>query len=321
MIRIAVGIVTLMLVPLLSLAQSSGWPSRPIRVIVPFAAGGPSDVVARLLAPRVSERLGQPVVVENQPGGSANIGTEAVAKAPGDGYTVLFASTYIVVNPTLFRNLRYDAQKDFTPVAIADVKPMVLVSSPGFAPNTLKELIAAAKERPGGINFASPGSGTLPHLAGELLNSLAGIKLVHVPYKGIPPAQADVMGGRVEILFDALASALRHIRAGKLKAIVVPYHSRYPVLPDAPTVVEAGMPGLEMVAWDGYFLPSGTPIDIVDRLHAAVAAATGHAETAQRMTSLGIIISRETREQFAARVRDETRKWGEVVRISGARAD
>lgn len=319
MIKIVAGLIALMLMPLLSNAQA--WPARPIRVVVPFAAGGPSDVVARMLAPRVSERLGQPVVVENLPGGSANIGTEAVAKAPGDGYTVLFASTYIVVNPTLFRNLRYDVQRDFIPVAIADVKPMVLVVSPGFAPSTLKELIAAARERPGAINFASPGSGTLPHLAGELLNSLAGIKLVHVPYKGIPPAQADLMGGRVEILFDALSSALRHIRSGKLKAIAALYGSRYAVLPDVPTVHEAGVPGLEIVAWDGYFLPSSTPLNIADTLHAAVAAATQHPETLQRMTGLGMIVSRETREQFAARVRDEMRKWGEVVRASGARPD
>lgn len=319
MIKIVAGLIALMLMPLLSNAQA--WPARPIRVVVPFAAGGPSDVVARMLAPRVSERLGQPVVVENLPGGSANIGTEAVAKAPGDGYTVLFASTYIVVNPTLFRNLRYDVQRDFIPVAIADVKPMVLVVSPGFAPSTLKELIAAARERPGAINFASPGSGTLPHLAGELLNSLAGIKLVHVPYKGIPPAQADLMGGRVEILFDALSSALRHIRSGKLKAIAALYGSRYAVLPDVPTVHEAGVPGLEIVAWDGYFLPSSTPLNIADTLHAAVAAATQHPETLQRMTALGMIVSRETREQFAARVRDEMRKWGEVVRASGARPD
>lgn len=319
MIKIVAGLIALMLMPLLSNAQA--WPARPIRVVVPFAAGGPSDVVARMLAPRVSERLGQPVVVENLPGGSANIGTEVVAKAPGDGYTVLFASTYIVVNPTLFRNLRYDVQRDFIPVAIADVKPMVLVVSPGFAPSTLKELIAAARERPGAINFASPGSGTLPHLAGELLNSLAGIKLVHVPYKGIPPAQADLMGGRVEILFDALISALRHIRSGKLKAIAALYGSRYAVLPDVPTVHEAGVPGLEIVAWDGYFLPSSTPLNIADTLHAAVAAATQHPETLQRMTALGMIVSRETREQFAARVRDEMRKWGEVVRASGARPD
>jgi tripartite-type tricarboxylate transporter receptor subunit TctC len=314
-----------MLLALALPAQAQGpaapYPSKPIRTIVPFVAGGPSDTVARLLAPGIAQRLGQPLVIDNRPGASANLGTELAAKAAGDGYTVLLASTYIVVNPSLFKELRYDVLRDLTPVAIADVKPMVLVASPSFAANNLKELIAAAQARPGTIHFASPGNGTLPHLAGELLNTSAGIRLVHVPYKGIPPAQADLMGGQVQVMFDAVTSALPHIRAGRLKAIAVPDSVRYPVLPDVPTAAEAGVPGVQLVAWDGYFVPVSTPRAIVERLGQAIAGAIADPEISAKMTSMGMIISKESSEQFATRVRDEIKKWQAVVRASGARAD
>ena len=297
------------------------YPGRPIKVIVPFVAGGPSDTVARLLAPPIGARLGQPLVIENRPGASANLGTEMVAKSPGDGYTVLLASTYIVVNPSLFKDLRYDVLRDLTPVAIADLKPMVLVASPAFAPNSLRDIIAAAQAKPGSINIASPGTGTLPHLAGELFNARAGIRLVHVPYKGIPPAQVDLMNGQVQLMFDAVASALPHIRAGRLKAIAVPSRARYPVLPDVPTAAEAGVAGVELVAWDGFFAPASTPREIVDRLRHAVAGAIGDPEVSAKMTGMGMVISAETREQFTARVHDELKMWQEVVQASGARAD
>lgn len=314
-----------MLLALVLPAQAQGpaapYPSKPIHTIVPFVAGGPSDTVARLLAPGIAQRLGQPLVIENRPGASANLGTELVAKAPGDGYTMLLASTYIVVNPSLFKELRYDVLRDLTPVAIADVKPMVLVASPGFAANTLRELVAAARARPGTIHCASPGNGTLPHLSCELLNTSAGIRLVHVPYKGIPPAQTDLMGGQVQVMFDAVTSALPHIRAGRLKAIAVPDGVRYPVLPDVPTTAEAGVPGVQLVAWDGYFVPASTPPAIVERLHQAIRGAIADPAISAKMTSMGMILSSESREQFAARVRDEIKKWQEVVRASGARAD
>jgi len=302
-------------------SPAGAYPGRPIKVIVPFVAGGPSDTVARLLAPGIGARLGQPLVIENRPGASANLGTEMVAKSPGDGYTLLLASTYIVVNPNLFRDLRYDVLRDLTPVAMADLKPMVLVASPAFSANSLREVVAAAQAKPGSITFASPGTGTLPHLAGELLNTRAGIRLVHVPYKGIPPAQVDLMNGQVQLMFDAVASALPHIRAGRLKAIAVPDGVRYPVLPDVPTAAEAGVSGVELVAWDGFFVPAATPREIVDRLHEAVAAAIAQPETSARMTGMGMMISGESREQFTSRVREELKKWQEVVRASGARVD
>lgn len=307
--------------PVQAQSPAGAYPNRPMRVIVPFGPGGPSDTVARLLAPRIGEQLGQPLVIDNRPGASANLGTEMVAKSPGDGYTLLFGSTYIVVNPGLFRDLRYDVLRDLTPVAMVDLKPMVLVASPLFAPSSLREIIAAAQAKPGSINFASPGTGTLPHLAGELFNTRAGIRLVHVPYKGIPPAQVDLMNGQVQLMFDAVTSALPQIRAGRLKAIAVPDSARYPVLPDVPTMAEAGVTGVELVAWDGFFVPSATPSEIVERLHAAVAAAIGHPETRAKMTGMGMLISAETREQFATRVRDELKKWQEVVQVSGARVD
>jgi tripartite-type tricarboxylate transporter receptor subunit TctC len=302
-------------------SPAGAYPNRPIRVIVPFLAGGPSDTVARLLAPGIAERLGQPLVIENRPGASANLGTEMVAKSPGDGYTLLLASTYIVVNPGLYKDLRYDVLRDLTPVAMADLKPMVLVASPAFAPNSIREIIAAAQAKPGSINFASPGTGTLPHLAGELFNTRAGVRLVHVPYKGIPPAQVDLMNGQVQLMFDAVTSALPHVRSGRLKAVAAPSSARYVVLPDVPTVAEAGLAGVELVAWDGFFVPASTTREIVDRLHQAIAAAIGHPETSAKMTGMGMVISTETREQFAARVRDEMKMWLEVVRASGARAD
>ena len=304
-------------------AQGGGqrYPTRPIHVVVPFVAGGPSDIIARLLSQRIGERLGQPVVVENRPGASANLGTEQVAKAPGDGYTLLLGSTYIVVNPSLFKDLRYDVLRDLTPVALADLKPMVLIASPQFAPSTLQEVIAAARAQPGKINFASPGSGTLPHLAGELLNTAAGIRLVHVPYKGITPAQTDIMGGQVQLMFDAVASAMPSIRSGKLKAIAVPNRTRHPLLPGVPSAVEAGLPELDLIAWDGFFAPSSTPLATVERLYDVINAVINSPETREKMSSLGAMIPQDTRAQFVARVRDEIRKWAEVVRASGARAD
>ena len=297
------------------------YPNRPIKVIVPFVAGGPADTVARLLAPGIGGRLGQALVIENRPGASGNLGTENVAKSPGDGYTLLLASTYIVVNPSLFKDLRYDVLRDLTPVAIADLKPMVLVASPSFLADSLREIITAARAKPGSINFASPGTGTLPHLAGELLNVRAGVRLVHVPYKGIPPAQVDLMNGQVQLMFDAVTSALPHLRAGRLKAIAVPSPTRYAVLPDVLTAAEAGVAGVELVAWDGFFAPASVPREIVDRLHGAVAAAIRDSEVSAKMTAMGMVISTETREQFTARVHAELKMWQDVVQASGARAD
>ena len=307
--------------PVQAQGPAGAYPNRPIRLVVPFVAGGPADTVARLLAPGIGGRLGQALVIENRPGASGNLGTESVAKSPWDGYTLLLATTYIVVNPSLFKDLRYDLLRDLTPVAIADLKPMVLVASPSFSADSLREIITAARGKPGSINFASPGTGTLPHLAGELLNVRAGVRLVHVPYKGIPPAQVDLMNGQVQLMFDAVASALPHLRAGRLRAIAVPSPTRYAVLPDVPTAAEAGVAGVELVAWDGFFAPASVSREIVDRLHGAVAGAIGDSEINARMTSMGMIISTETREQFAARVHAELKMWQEVVQASGARAD
>ena len=240
-------------------APAAAYPVKPVKVIVPYPPGGPTDIVARVVFQQVSDSTGQQFIVENRAGAGGNIGAEAVARAPADGYTLLVATTAHAINMSLFKNLNYDVLKDFAPVTLLTQGPLVLVATPAFPAANVRELIALAKAKPNTLNFASSGNGQSTHLSGELFNTMAGIKLAHVPYKGSAPALTDVIGGQVPLMFDTMLSAMPFVKTGKLKALAVTSAQRSPAAPELPTVAESGLPGYEVVAWNGLLAPAGTP--------------------------------------------------------------
>ncbi len=303
-----------------ALAQS--YPSKPLHLIVPFAAGGTGDVLGRLLASKMSEGLGQPVVVEFKPGAGTTLGTDFVAKAAPDGYTILFsASTTMSINATLYSKLPYDTLKDLAPVSLLAAIPNMLVANHALPANTVQELIALAKANPGKLNYASPGSGTTPHLAGELFNAAAGIKMVHVPYKGAGPAIIDVLGGHVPMLFDNIPSVQPQVNSGKMKAIAVTSAKRSPAMPNVPTFAEAGLTGFEANSWWAILAPAGTPKDIIARLNAEVVKALNDAGLRERFLGLGADPAPSTPEECGAHMKAEVAKWAAIVKASGARVD
>jgi tripartite-type tricarboxylate transporter receptor subunit TctC len=314
--------------PVAACAQAA-WPAKPVRIVVPFAAGGTTDILARALAPELQKALGQPFVVDNKPGAGGNTGATEVAKAAGDGYTLLMGTVGThAINPSLYPAMPYNHVRDFAPVTLVAGVPNVLVLNPASAQRlgvaNVADFVRVLKANPGKLNMASSGNGTSIHLAGELFKAMTGSFMVHIPYRGSGPALIDLMGGSMDVMFDNLPSALPHIRSGKLKALAVTSAARSTALPDAPTVEEAGGPalkGFEASSWFGLLAPAGTPADVVQRLQQETAKALASPAIRERLQAQGAIPSGNTPAEFAKHIADETAKWARVVKASGAKVD
>ena len=297
------------------------YPNKPVKVLVPYPPGGATDIVARIVFQQVSEATGQQFVIENRAGAGGNIGAEAVARAPADGYTLLIATTAHAINMSMFKGLSYDVIKDFTPVTQLTQGPLVLVATPGFPANNVRELIALAKAKPDTLNFASSGNGQSTHLSAELFNSMAGIKLSHVPYKGSSPALTDVMAGQVPLMFDTMLTAMPFVKAGKLKALAVTSPLRSPAAPDVPTIAESGLPGYEVFAWNGLLAPAGTPKAVIAQLNEELKKALQLPQVREKFSAQGFAASWTTPEQFGGFLLGEVDKWAKTAKASGATLD
>ena len=313
----------LLSVPLLAApaTQAQTWPGKPIRMVVPYPPGGPTDIVARVIGQKLAERLGQPIVVDNRPGAGGNIGADAVAKSAPDGYTLLVATTAHAINMTLFSKPGYNTRTDFAPVSMLTSGPLVLVTAPSTPASNVGELIAMAKANPGKVTFASSGNGQSTHLAAELFDSMASVRMTHVPYKGSAPALTDVMAGQATVMFDTMLSAMPFVRDGKLRALAVTSATRSPAAPDIPTIAQAGLPGYEATAWNALLVPAGTPPAVIGKLSDALKAVLTEDEVRARFATQGFAAtwtSPADTGQFLAR---EIDKWGKVVKASGATID
>ena len=317
--RIVAAALAVAAFPLAALAQS--WPAKPIHVIVPFAAGGPADIYARAIGDKVGAALGQPFVIENQPGGGAIAGTTTVAKSAPDGYTLLMMSNTHTVNESLIKDKPYELLRDLVPVAPVNSSDLVMVVHPSVPANTLKEFIALAKSKPGALNYASSGPGTPYHMAGELFKAMAGVDIVHIPYKGSSGARTDILGGQVQMMFDAITTMAPNVRAGKLKALGTSGKVRSTVLPEVPTISEAGVPGYEAVIWLGFMAPKGTPEAVVDKLNREITKAANAPEMKAAWATQGAVPMSMTPDEFGRFLRADIDKWAKVVQVSGARAD
>ena len=302
-------------------AQANSWPTRAVRVIVPYPPGGPTDIVARVVFQQVSESTGQQFIIDNRPGAGGNLGAEAVARAAPDGYTLLVATTAHAINMSLFKNISYDVQKDFAPVTLLTQGPLVLVANPAFPANNVRELIALAKARPDTLNFASSGNGQSTHLSGELFNAMAGVKLTHVPYKGSAPALTDVVAGQLPLMFDTMLSAMPFVKSGRLKALAVTSPQRSPAAPDIPTIAESGVPGYAVFAWNGLLAPAGTPPAVISKLSEELRKAMAMATVKDKFSAQGFAASWDTPDQFAGFLKTEVDKWTRTVKSSGATID
>lgn len=302
-------------------ARADTYPRGPVRVIVPFPIGGGVDLAGRLLAQKLADALGKTFVVENRGGANGNIGTEAAAKAANDGYTLLFTGAGYVTNPSLYKKVPYDPVRDFEPISLMALGPNVLVVHPSVPARSVRELIALAKAKPGEIGFAGSGSGSTPHLAGELFNLMADVKMVHVPYRGSGPALVGILGGEVGVMFLPAINASAHVGAGKLRAIAITSRDRLAAMPDLPTVAESGLPGYESSQWYGILAPAGTPADVLVMLNAQIAKIMQTADMKARMEKDGLVPIGGTRERFASHIRTEIDKWARVITASGARVD
>lgn len=304
-----------------SAGAAAAYPDHPIRLVVGFSAGGTTDVVARIVGKEISQELGQPVVVENRPGAGSNIGTELVARAKPDGYTLYMVAVTSAINQTLYKNIKFNLVKDFSPVALAVKVPNVLVVNPKVPAHSVKELVAYAKANPGKLNFASSGSGTSIHMAGELFKQRAGVDILHVPYKGSAPAETDLMGGQVDMMFDNMPAAWPHVKAGKLRALAVTTAERSKTAPDLPTMEESGFPNFDVSSWFGVLAPAGTPADVVNKLNAAVEKAISKPDVQKRFTDLGAVAVKTTPAEFGEFIKSEVATWAKVVKASGATVD
>jgi len=303
-------------------AAAQQYPAKPVRFVVPFAPGGSTDTLARTLGVKLSDFVGQQVVVDNRPGANGNIGMEIVARAAPDGHTIVLGYiANLAIGPGLYEKLPFDPVKDYAPITQLASSPNVLVAHPAVPARNFKELIALAKAKPGQINFASASVASVGHLTGELLNNLAGIKMVHVPYKGSGQAVTDLLGGHVQLMFSGFSSTLPHIKSGKLRPLVVTGAQRSPALPDVPTIAESGFPGFEATAWYGVLAPAKTPKPIVTRLHAEIVKVLQLPDVKERLGNLGFEIVGSTPEQFAAYIKSEISKWEKVVKTSGAKPE
>jgi tripartite-type tricarboxylate transporter receptor subunit TctC len=309
-----------LLLALTTAVAAQDYPNKPVRLIIPFPPGGSNDVVGRMIGTQLSERLGKQVVVDNRAGAGGVVGTELAASAPKDGYTILIISMAHAVNPWLYK-LPYDPLKAFTPISILASGPNVVAVHPGLPVNSIKELVALAKQKPGELQYASAGVGSFQHLGGELFKLEAGVDMLHVPFKGGGPAMIDVIGGHTKLLFSSLVQTTPHIRSGKLKAIGVGGSKRNSVLPEVPTVAESGVPSYEAVNWWGLVAPAGTPAPVIERLHKAVQEVQNSAEVQKQFASEGGEIVRMSPAEFGTFMEKEMTKWGRVVKEGGIKAE
>jgi tripartite-type tricarboxylate transporter receptor subunit TctC len=317
MMRRLIALALAMLLSAATAHTQTAWPTKPIRTIVGFAAGGSTDVTARIIAQALSERLGQPVVVENRAGAGGNIGADAVAKADPDGYTLLMTTSTFAANPSLYKTLPFDVQKDFAPIALTAFIPNLLVVNPSVPSNNISDFVNYLKANPGKLNFGSAGNGTSQHLSGELFNSLAGVRMVHVAYRGGAPAVTDLLGGQLQAIFAPLVEVIQHVRAGKLKALGITTARRSPLLPDVPTIAET-LPGYEITLWNGLLAPANTPPDIIDKINKATADALGSAEVKTKLAEQGSEPVGGTPAEFKTFIASELAKWRKLVEVSGA---
>ncbi|MEG0922739.1 MAG: tripartite tricarboxylate transporter substrate binding protein [Comamonas sp.] len=302
-------------------ADPKKYPERPVRVVVGFSAGGTTDVVARIMARELTAELGQSFVIDNKPGAGSNIATEQVARAEPDGYTLLFVAVTSAINQTLYPKVRFDLVKDFAPVALGAKVPNVLVVNPSVPVNNVQELIAYAKANPDKVSYASSGSGTSIHMAGELFKLRTGLKTQHIPYKGSSPAVTDLMAGQVQFMFDNMPSSWPHVMSGKLKALAVTTTKRSPTAPDLPTMEESGIKPFDVSSWFGLIAPAGTPPEVVAKLNAAMNKAFDKPEVKEAYAKLGAVSEKNTPEQFGAFIKSEVASWAPVVKSSGATVD
>jgi tripartite-type tricarboxylate transporter receptor subunit TctC len=302
-------------------AWAQAYPSKPVKLIVTYPPAGGADTMARLIAAKLSESLGQPFVVENRPGASGQIGAEAVAKAAPDGYTLMLDASSYAVNPSLYPKLPYDPNKAFAPISLLALFPNMLVVTPSFPASSVKELVAMAKAKPGTISYASSGNGSAQHLAAELFKQQAGIDIMHVPYKGGGPAMTDVMAGQVPMFFANMASGLGHVKGGKLKALAVTGSKRSSNMPELPTLAESGVPGYEVYEWNVVFAPAGTPRAIVDRLYEHIAKALAMKDVLERIAALGGEITASTPQETEKFLRQQMNQWSRVVKQAQIKVD
>lgn len=305
---------TLMLMPTHAQAQAQAWPARPISLVVTYPAGGGADTMARLIAPKLGEALGQAVIVENKPGASGQIGASAVAKAAPDGYTLMLDASSFAVNPALFAKLPYDSDKAFKPIGVIALFPNLLLANPGFGAKSVKDVVTAAKVRKHAVSYASSGNGSAQHLAGAMFEAAAGVDMLHVPYKGGAPALNDVIGGQVPLFFGNLASTLQHVKAGKLLPLAVTSGKRSPILPDVPTMAEAGVAGYEVYEWNALFAPAGTPDAVIAKIAAALQSTLDSADVKARIAQLGgepQTAKPDVAQQF---IRQQTTLWARLVK-------
>ena len=309
----------LLLLPCLAFAQ--GYPARPVRIIVPYPPGGATDVMARTVAQKLTESWQQPAVVENKPGASGTVGSEIVAKSAADGYTLLMQGTQHAINLSLYKQLPYDTLRDFAPVAYIASAPFLLVLHPSVPANSVAELIAYIKARPGGLNYGSSGVGGGAHLAGEMFKTAAGVQLTHIPYKGAAPAMADLLGGQVTMVFDPIPTSIAQVKSGRIKALAITSAKRSALMPELPTVAESGLPGFEVVAWFGLYAPAATPKDIVTKLNADVTRALQLPDVREKFAGLGAESMPMATDQFALHLRAEIAKFAKAIKDSGATAE
>jgi tripartite-type tricarboxylate transporter receptor subunit TctC len=321
MIRHILGFTGIALLATLAHAQSGNYPSRPVRVIVPSSPGGIIDVVTRMLAPKWTEGLGQAVVIDNRAGASTNLGSELVARAPADGYTLLSTTVTLVVNPSVFTKMPFSVEKDLAPVSLLTSAPYAVVVHPSLPVRSIRELVVLARAKPMAVNYASGGNGTNFHMAIELLSNLAGIRMTHVPYKGGGPALASVVGGETSLTIPSLATALPQVHAGRLRALAITSAQRSPLAPDLPTVAESGLPGYTFAAWVGVLAPAATPADIVAALNGHIVKALRSPELAARFAADGTQVVASTPAEFGALIRSELPRWAKVVKESGIHAE
>jgi len=321
MTRIAARIAAILalVAPLAAAAQA--WPAKPVKIVVPFAAGGPADIYARAVGEKLQGALGQSFVVENKPGGGSIVGTDTVAKSAPDGYTLLMMSNTHTVNESLIPDKPFVLMRDFVPVAPVNYSDLLMVVHPSVPAATVKDFVALAKAQPGKLNYASSGPGTPYHMAGELFKAMAGVDIVHVPYKGSSGARTDILGGQVQMMFDAITTMAPLVRAGKLKALGSTGKARSSVLPEVPTVSEAGVAGYEAVIWLGILAPAGTPKAIVERLNAEITKITALPEIREAWGKQGATALSMSTEEFGRYLREDIEKWSRIVKISGAKAD
>lgn len=302
-------------------AWAQTFPAKPIRIVVAYAAGGPNDLMARSIAPKLSAKLGQNVIVDNRPGAGSNIGSAHVAKSAKDGYTLLLGSPANAINPALYTSMPYDPLKDLAPITLLAVNPYLLVAHPSLPVKSVRELIALAKARPGEVTFASSGAGGASHLTGELLKVTAKIDILHVPYKGGGPALVDLAGGRVGIMFDNMITAVPYVKSGRLRALGVTSLARNDAVPDVPTIHESALPKFESLGWFGIFAPAGTPTETVNTLNQALVSVVRETEFVERLRTQGATVVGNSSAEFDRFFRADAAKWAPVVQASGARAD